>query len=106
MRIFWCDAIDACLFQVLLSTNYSIWFLCELCVNEEEEEGAGIPLFFFKRANKGQGSPRDLSSCDLFSSPQREEVRSFPEKLKRLLNHKLLCARRTCVYLLSLLDTI
>jgi hypothetical protein len=35
-----------------------------------------------------------------------EEVRSFPEKLKRLLNHKLLCARRTCVYLLSLLDTI
>lgn len=39
--------IDACLFQVLLSTNYSIWFLRELCVNEEEEEGAGIPLFFF-----------------------------------------------------------
>ena len=25
----------------------AVWFLRELCVNEEEEEGAGIPLFFF-----------------------------------------------------------
>jgi hypothetical protein len=72
----------------------------------KKKRGLEFPYFFLKRANKGQGSPRDLSSCDLFSSPQREEVRSFPEKLKRLLNHKLLCARRTCVYLLSLLDTI
>ena len=52
--------IDACLFQVLLSTNYSIWFLRELCVNEEEEEGAGIPLFFFEQT-RGRGAKRDLS---------------------------------------------
>lgn len=50
--------IDACLFQVLLSTNYSIWFLRELCVNEEEEEGAGIPLFFFFEQTRGRGAQK------------------------------------------------
>lgn len=71
---------------------------------------AGIPLIFFKeRANKGQGSPEIFPLVICFR-PQKAEknkkFRSFPETLKRLLNHKLLCARRTCVYLLSLLDTI
>jgi len=62
----------------------------------------------FKRKGQG-GEPRDLSACDfVFVLKKQRRTRSFPEKLKRLLvlNHKLLCARRTCVYLLSLLDTI
>ena len=76
MRIFWCDAIDTCLFQVLLSTNYSIWFLCELCVNEEEEEeGAGIPLILRERGR--EGSPEIFLLVICFRPQKAEKNKKF-----------------------------